>query len=267
MNELTASQLKAFIRDGFARIDQAFPPQLADACRLTLWSATGCDPNDRSTWTQPVIRIGELDLPPFVAVANTPILHTAFDQLVGKDRWIPRLSLGSFPIRFPSDQPAGDTGWHVDASFPGHDADNYLNWRINVHSKGRGLLMLFLFSDVSPDDAPTRIRVGSHIDVARLLAPEGEAGLSFMELAEKLDQIPHRDEVLAVGTAGTVYLCHPFLAHAASDHHGSYPKFMAQPPLLLKKPFDITRPDNELSPVEKAIVMGIDVNTADIDAR
>ena len=42
--------------------------------------------------------------------------------------------------------------------------------------------MLFLFSDVSENDAPTRIRQGSHMDVARVLQPFGEKGLSFMEL-------------------------------------------------------------------------------------
>ncbi len=29
--------------------------------------------------------------------------------------------------------------------------------------------MLFLFSDVTETDAPTRIRVGSHLDMARIL--------------------------------------------------------------------------------------------------
>jgi hypothetical protein len=37
--------------------------------------------------------------------------------------------------------------------------------------------MLFLFADVDREDAPTRIRVGSHLDMARYLAPAGEAGI------------------------------------------------------------------------------------------
>ena len=37
----------------------------------------------------------------------------------------------------------------------------------------RALLMLFLFSEVGEDDAPTRIRVGSHLDVPPVLAPHG----------------------------------------------------------------------------------------------
>jgi hypothetical protein len=40
---------------------------------------------------------------------------------------------------------------------------------VNVTSRGRALLMLFLFSDVGELDAPTRIRSGSHLDVAPLV--------------------------------------------------------------------------------------------------
>jgi hypothetical protein len=53
-----------------------------------------------------------------------------------------------------------------------------LSWRANIHSTGRALLVLFLFSDVGERDAPTRIRVGSHADIARQLAPAGERGLT-----------------------------------------------------------------------------------------
>jgi hypothetical protein len=62
------------------------------------------------------------------------------------------------------------------------------------------------------------------------LKPEGQQGLSFMQLAQRLHNLPERKEALATGKAGTVYLCHPFIVHAAQDHHGTSPKFMAQPP-------------------------------------
>ena len=129
-------------------------------------------------------------------------------------------------------QDPGDTGWHVDASF-GDDDPDFLSWRVNSRSKGRALLMSFLFSDVTERDAPTRIRVGSHLDMARILEPAGEAGLSLRELAANgFAETAHCREVLATGRAGTVYLCQPFLVHAAQTHRGLYPCFMAQPPLL-----------------------------------
>jgi hypothetical protein len=193
---------------------------------------------------------------PFANAVNTPKLHAAFDQLVGKDRWRPRADLGTFPIRFPSDAEPGDDGWHVDASFPPEagDSTDFLDWRVNVKSTGRALLMLFLFSDIGENDAPTRIRVASHLDVARMLAPAGERGLSVRQLAASgFAETAGRPEVLAVGQAGTVYLCHPFLVHAAQRHRGSEPRFLAQPPLLPAEPFDLDRTDGAFSPVEQAI--------------
>lgn len=253
---LTEDQLKSFINDGFIKIEHAFSASLAEECRNILWKATGCDPNDPATWTQPVVRISSLSDEPFIEAANTAILHEAFDQLAGKNNWLPKISMGSFPIRFPNAEQANDTGWHVDAGFPGNDANNFLEWRINFFSKGRALLMLFLFSDVSEKDAPTIIKVGSHLDVAKMLAPAKEQGLSFMELAQKLEQLPQREIALAKGAAGTVYLCHPFIVHAAQDHHGTAPKFMAQPALETRNEFDLDKPFEEMCAVEKAIVKG-----------
>ena len=253
---MSNEQIGQFIESGYVKIENAFSRDIAGQCRDILWKATQLDPNNPETWTKPVIRIGEIGLEPFQKAANTNILHKAFHQLAG-DNWLPRTTLGTFPIRFPGKEPPGDTGWHVDASFPGDDPTDYFKWRINVHSKGRALLMLFLFSDVSEHDAPTVIREGSHLDVAKLLEPEGEAGLSFMELAQRLEQLPNRNEVMATGSAGTVYLCHPFLVHAAQEHRGKTPKLMAQPALLTKRAFNIGPAEKLCCLVEGAIIRGI----------
>ena len=134
------------------------------------------------------------------------------------------------------------------------DANDFLSWRANVTSKGRALLMLFLFSEVGEHDAPTRIRVGSHRSIARRLAPAGEAGLTLRELAATgFAESAGCAEVLATGSPGTVYLCHPFLVHAAQLHHGARPRLMAQPPLLPKAPLQLSREDGAYSPVEQSI--------------
>jgi hypothetical protein len=229
---LITEQLDRFNEEGFVKLERAFPRDLADEARAILWKDTGCDPDDRTTWTKPVIRLGMYSQAPFIQAANTQVLHEAFDQLVGAGKWLPCRSMGTFPVRFPSAEDPGDTGWHIDASF-GYDDPDFLSWRVNARSKGRALLMLFLFSDVAETDAPTRIRVGSHVEMARILEPAGETGLSLRELAANgFAETAHCREVLASGDAGTVYLCHPFLVHAAQAHRGFYPRFMAQPPLL-----------------------------------
>ncbi|MEO8758087.1 MAG: hypothetical protein ABI398_10110 [Devosia sp.] len=90
--------------------------------------------------------------------------------------------------------------------------------------------MLFLFSDVDDDDAPTKIRKGSHSDIARQLLPRGDRGLTLQELAaDGFGSTASCEEALATGQTGTVYLCHPFLVHSAQPHRGSRPRFMAQP--------------------------------------
>jgi hypothetical protein len=251
--ELSAAKIDQFVRDGFVRIEHAFPREFADAARAILWRDTGCDPDDATTWTRPVIRLGMYPQEPFVGAANTPTLHRAFDQLVGPGQWLPCRSMGTFPVRFPLTEPPGDDGWHIDASF-GTDNPDFLSWRANIHSKGRALLMLFLFSDVGPMDAPTRIRAGSHRDIARMLAPAGEAGLSLGELATNgFEETAHRQEVAATGAAGTVYLCHPFIVHAAQRHRGTRPRFMAQPPLLPRNATNGVGEQGDGAPVALAI--------------
>ncbi|MGO4831666.1 phytanoyl-CoA dioxygenase family protein [Rhizobiaceae sp. 2RAB30] len=255
---LGSTQIDQFIHEGFVRIDEAFSLETAERARAILWKATGCDPHDRSTWTRPVVRLGQFGQEPFVTAANTPLLHAAFDQLVGSGRWLCPASLGTFPVRFPSPVDPGDTGWHIDVSFD-FDKPDFMEWRANVASRGRALLMLFLFSDVGDDDAPTRIRAGSHLDMARRLAPAGEAGLTLRELAaDSFDETAGRREISATGKAGTVYLCHPFLVHAAQPHRGTYPRFLAQPPLLPAKPFSLNRSEADRSPVENAIRLALD---------
>jgi hypothetical protein len=251
---LTNQQIEQFIAEGCVRLEGAFPHEVAARCQDILWADTGSDPDDPATWTKPVVWLGAYSDEPFLRAANTPILRSAFDQLVGDGRWQPLMSLGTFPIRFPAADDTGDTGWHIDASFPGTESspEDYLTWHVNIHSKGRALLLLFLFSDVGDDDAPTRIRVGSHMAVARMLEPAGEEGLQIGDIDyERTAGCP---EVSATGAAGTVYLCHPFLVHAAQVNRGRGPRFMAQPPLYARRPFRVAALDNDAYvPVERAI--------------
>ncbi|WP_439498477.1 phytanoyl-CoA dioxygenase family protein [Bosea sp. (in: a-proteobacteria)] len=254
---LSDAQIQHFIENGFVKIDAAFPRELAEQGRAILWRDSGCDPDDPASWAKPVIRLGHYADAPFRAAGNTPILHAAYDRLVGPGRWRKPGALGTFPVRFPSPDDPGDAGWHVDVSFGLENLD-FLSWRANVRSKGRALLMLFLFSDVGERDAPTRIRIGSHREIARQLAPAGEEGLSLRELAANgFDETADCPEVAAVGEAGTVYLCHPFLVHSAQSHRGTRPRFMAQPPLLPAEPLVLERADGAHSPVEQAIRLAL----------
>src|SRR5262249_27010037 len=141
--------------------------------------------------------------------------------------------------------------WHIDGSY---QVDGAL-W-VNVHSRLRGLLALFLFTDVGDNDAPTELIVGSHLDVPRVLAPYGERGVEF-----NIGDLPaatfERPRAFATGAAGDVYVCHPFIVHRATwPHRGTTPRMIAQPEIGHHEPFALLdRAD--VCPVERAILRGL----------
>jgi hypothetical protein len=253
---LSAEAVAGFVADGFVRVEGAVDQETARACRDQLWDATGFDSADPSTWTDTLVRVDALATPPFRDAANAPALVAAFDQLVGPGRWVPRTALGTFPLRFPGPGAAREAGWHVEASYAGPDGE----WRVNLRSRGRALLMLFLFSEVGDRDAPTLIRVGSHLDVPPLLVPFGDEGLEWMTLCKlAVESSAHRPISAATGSLGDVYLCHPFLVHSGQAHRGARPRFMAQPPV--EPSTGLVIDSDSPYPVERAIAMALRPST------
>lgn len=240
--------VERFITQGFVRIEGAFERDLGLRCAAELWAHIGLDPGDPASWTRSLIWVPGLSSPPFTAAAGTEVLVAAYDRLVGAGRWRPRLGLGTFPLRFPSAEPPEAAGWHVEASFA--DADGVP--RVDLRSRGRALLMLFLFSDVGVDDAPTLIRVGSHLAVPPFLRDAGPEGRAWAEVCA--DVVPATEGcpvVAATGRIGDVFLCHPFLVHSAQAHRGRVPRFLAQPPL---EPVDGLGSDgDQAAPVAEAV--------------
>ena len=84
-------------------------------------------------------------------------LTTGFDQLVGRGRWVERSGLARFRSGFRISLNPTTRAGTVTAVF------GEWPYRLNLRSRGRALLMLFLFSEVGEADAPTRILVGSHL--------------------------------------------------------------------------------------------------------
>lgn len=256
--ESTTIDVDRFLEDGFVRIEGAVPRAVAAQCCDLLWDALDADRDDPGTWTEPVVRIGGRWDPPFVAASTTPVLLDAYDRLVGEGRWVRPVGLGTFPVRFPHGADPGDTGRHIDGGFTVEGQ----TWPfVNVTSRGRGLLMLFLLTDVGPDDAPTRIDVGSHLDVPKYLVGYGEHGRSVLDLCRDMDadgmlDAPFRPTVEATGAAGDVYLCHPFLVHAAQSMARGRPRMIAQPPLATVDPFRLDGAGT--TPVEMAVRRALD---------
>jgi hypothetical protein len=65
-----------------------------------------------------------------------------------------------------------------------------------------------------------------------------------------------RSAAEATGLAGDVYLCHPFIVHAATwPHRGNMARMMAQPGMEVPDGFAVTGSDPP--PVARAIVNGL----------
>ncbi len=257
---LSAEQIETFVRDGFVRLDGAFSHGVAAACRDILWRDMNLSPDRPGEWAEPVIRLGMYADGPFREVASSPRLEGALDQLVGVGKWIPPPAIGTLVVRFPVGRP-WDDGWHIDASYPPPDdpqTQDYFHWRVNFRSRNRAMLMLFLFSDCGLDDAPTRVRVASHMPMARQLLKYGEGGLSLHELANAgFDSSADCETAYATGEAGTVWLLHPLTVHAAQAHQGTEARFLAQPGLG----FRADPPMDDPSPVMRAIRMALETRT------
>jgi hypothetical protein len=147
----------------------------------------------------------------------------------------------------------GDAGWHVDGSYEGADGTYWLN----AASRDRGLLLLVLYDEVSADDAPTELKVGSHLDVPRVLQRYGARGESVFRVVPELPPSTYeRPSAFATGAPGDVFVCHPFLVHRATwPHRGDRPRAMAQPGVATVEEFRLDGVDP--CPVERAILAGL----------
>ena len=205
--------------------------------------------DDPATWP-PLVQIDDLRAGPFATAGMSPALTAAYDELIGPGRWSPLTDVGTaVVVRFPSEDRA-NAGYHIEGSYSGPGG-----WWVNVRSRARGLLALFLFTDVGPDDAPTRLMRGSHVMVPEFLAPYGEDGAcadaEFWRPSTLCLPVAH-----ATGSAGDVFLCHPFVVHTATwPHRGAGPRMIAQPAVHVADGFTVDGSD--ASPVARAIAAGL----------
>lgn len=68
---LSEKEVSKFIEHGFVKIEDAFSKELAKECLAILWRDTGCEANSPTTWTKPVIRLGEYHDAAIVAAAQS----------------------------------------------------------------------------------------------------------------------------------------------------------------------------------------------------
>ena len=101
----------AFRRDGFVKVQNTVPPDVADAARALLWEQLQWSPDDPAQWTEPVRWVADLTgAGPFGELVGSQVLAAALDLVCGTGGWLPRGALGNIPVRFPQCPPADDRG-------------------------------------------------------------------------------------------------------------------------------------------------------------
>lgn len=159
---------------------------------------------------------------------DEPRLLSICDRLIGPGRRHSR------SVRSPSAEDPEGTRW------------------TSVLRRERGLLLLVLLSDADEACAPSELIVGSHLDVPPLLEPDGESGTPF-DAAWLPASTFERPRVLVTGSAGDVFVCHPFLVHRATrPKPGTRPRALARSEIALDPPLSL-QPRPDLHPVEHAI--------------
>ena len=253
--------VEQFCADGFLIVRGAVARNVVRACVEAIAAELrghGVDVDDPATWREPVVRIPCPEGPAFAAAGTSSALWRAYDALRGQARWaLERYGVGgAIPVRFPSARDPGDAGWHIDGSY---DVDGA--WWVNVHSRRPRARSRCSFSPTSAmTTRPRRSSCGSHLDVPRVLAPvRRDAGCSPATWPPRL----RRGDLRAAarrgppGSAGDVYVCHPFLVHRATwPHRGARPRIIAQPEIAHRQPFAL-RDGPGVCAVERAILRGL----------
>ena len=288
---LSSQDLEAYIRDGFILLKQAFPPQVAQACRKELWKImkdnADIDRGDPNTWPIkfPLAEIyGAKEGTPWADVF-TARLRQAVDQLCGKDQW-EEFGCGWWMMTFPQQLHQHghqqqqqeevlawgglDGHWHIDGT----------TRQRCLHTREVGLIPIFLFSDVEPGGGGTALCRGSHHFVAQLLHEAGPEGLDALEIIQRgkvyaNEMAATNDEhiVETVGQAGDVMFTHPFLIHGRSrncavarEESETGVRFMCHPSVRLKAfPSFEASPAKEMTPLEQGILQGLRKNEGQED--
>lgn len=291
---LTKEQIDQFIEKGFVHLKGAFSREDALDAQSYLWGKVeekaGLSRDDRSTWKEDMVTIQENYRNDSFDRCNTTLLADAIDDLVGNDRVKQRFVNGEtddlpgwgwWPVNFSVGADSSWTvprnGWHWDG----------IHFRHYVDAPDQGLLCLCLFSDIELRGGSTLVVEGSHRLVSKFLSQQHEGveigdGIRkffdqhayFSELSGRTNDNRSTEEridyfmntihtaddgtelrvVETPGKAGDVFLCHPFLIHAASPNHSGNTRFMCNRTSPLKEKLQLDREDHsEESPLERSI--------------
>ena len=253
---LTDEQVQSFLDNGYLVVKDCLDIRIANRWIEEAYQRLGYDPYDPSTWKADIVWMDHQNQLPvrqlapkaWAAILDVvggeerletqtmevpPTGHfTSINSFIWSDAFIVNFHRGADqPWQPPSPQV---TGWHKDGSYFRHFLD----------SREQALLTVVLWSDMRHQGGGTFVAPDSVRIVARHLYqhPEGVHPEDFKARA-MISQCTRFEEV--TGTAGDFVILHPFMLHASSQNVLGQPRFMSNPPVVLKEPMNLNRDNPE----------------------
>ncbi|KEQ64593.1 uncharacterized protein M437DRAFT_43740 [Aureobasidium melanogenum CBS 110374] len=263
---LSEEQKQHFLEHGFIKLEDCFSPE-DEFCKGLMdrvWERLDMDPNDKETWNPWRVHLPRYhDAIPMRDFC--PKAWSAICELCGGEDRIDTADEAKWKAAAQQGLPSGPDNltpaqeklldphdrdnWHVDGDFFHHFLD----------SKEQALLPIVLFKDIKVGGGGTMICPDAIPTMAEHLAahPEGlMPDMTFIEGREKLYKdfdhgffdeavkpVPKDRFRTATGKAGDIYLLHPLMVHSAAPNYLREPRFITNPPVALKQPFNFDRTD------------------------
>lgn len=249
---LTDEQVQSFLDNGYLVVKDCVDSAIANRWIEQAYDRLGYNRNDPSTWVKDIVwmdhqnQMPVRDLAPKAwgavldvvggeerletQVMSLPVSghFTSINSFLWSDAFIVNFHRGADkPWQPPSPKV---TGWHKDGSYFRHFLD----------SREQALLTIVLWSDMRHQGGGTFIAPDSVRVVARYLYdhPEGVDPNDF-DFQALISECTRFEEV--TGTAGDFAILHPFMLHASSQNVIHQPRFMSNPPIVLKEPMNLNR--------------------------
>lgn len=252
---LTDEQVQSFLDNGYLIVHDAVDIGIANRWIDDAYDRLGYSKTDPNTWKKDIIWMdhkNQMLVPQLAPKAWDAVL----DVVGGEDR-LERQVMGiesghfttinsfiwsdAFIVNFHkgADQPwqppsSNVGGWHKDGTYFKHFLD----------SREQSLLTIVLWSDMLHQGGGTFIAPDSVRLIAKYLYdhPEGvvPGDFKFQEIINQCTEF-----VELTGKAGDFVILHPFMLHASSQNVIGIPRFMSNPPVVLKEPMQLNRPNPE----------------------
>jgi hypothetical protein len=270
---LSEDQVQQFLRKGYLTLKGCLDPDLAEKWVNEGYERLGYDRADPTTWEKDIVWMWPKNRQPIREISARAWMAIC-DVVGGEDRIDDRVMKveghfgeidastwsDAFIVNFNhgADQPwepiSAKTGrWHQDGAFFRH----FLN------SREQALLTIVYWSDVAHRGGGTFIAPDSVRHIARYLAerPEGvpPSEIPFKEIIGQCSEF-----VEITGEVGDFVILHPFMLHSSSQNVSDNPRWMTNPPVVLKEPMDLNREDPAtFSLLERATLKALGVERLD----